>query len=77
MYNQAAGNHPETCGSKKVFCLYANINIQFSVQCIIIYIVQVFFYIESALRRMCTVLVRTIFCISYDFGSLGSDFRWF
>ena len=50
MYNQAAGNHPETCGSKKVFCLYASINIQFSVQCIII---SILFRSSFILKVLC------------------------
>ena len=49
MYNQAAGNHPETCGSK-VFCLYADINIQFSVQCIII---SILFRSSFILKVLC------------------------
>ena len=59
MYNQAAGNHPKTCCSKKVFRLYANINIQFSVQCIII---SILFRSSFILKMLCGE------CVPYLWG---------
>ena len=53
IYNQAVGNHPETCGSKKLFCLYANIDMQFSVQCIIVSILFRSSFVLIALCQEC------------------------
>ena len=47
-YDQAVGEPPDTCGSRKGFCMHANNYMQS-------------LYIDRAFRRMCDVLVRTIF----------------
>ena len=71
VYSLAAGDHPDTWGSKRVCYLHANIDMHFNVTVICCSDL----YIDSALRRRWVVLVSTNFCISCKFGSPGIVLR--